>query len=636
MSYKSIKIENQYKYLNEVPQFKHDVPDNVYIDKTLTGIGFTTAILQNPVDYVIAIPFKSLGDNKKLQADRDPSYPYEVFVYHSGIEQVNNELLSYLERNKNTTKKIMVTYDSVPKLKSFISLKDYKLFIDEGHKLLEYAGNFKPKVINDLLELKDEFKAYVVATATPTKEEFIPVQLEETPKLKLEWSETTQVKFNHCRLNQNQVRFALLALCLDHLRDDVPGNAYVFINSVSTISSICKDLVNKYKFSSKDIKVICADTPANTKMLAQIGKGFKPKAVIEPDEDKFYRVTFVTSTAFEGQDFLDPVGVTYILSDGRLEHTKLDISTQVSQIVGRLRVSKYKDEINMFWTKSQTEGITDPDEYLAMVEDEAKEYGAAIEDFEKASSRVTKRALLEVAKHTPYLIEDEEACEIIMNPNAIKHLMNNFIGTTLQYYVSGCARATEEKVTFTLNEVFSGQIKNSFKVPELSPADKKKLGKKSNFGRTIKQYVDTLIDFRNGIFLDPVVKERAREFLNTVKEDPDYDVFFRYCDVFGMDYFIENEAVSIRSTVLEKRLDDYYAREHAFFLMQANYKAGTVLVRSELKELLVNLYKDHGVKLTAKTTDIETAFHTKNTTKCIDGKTVHCLKLIKKKHTFRL
>ena len=30
-----------YYYINKVPEFKKDVPDNVYIDKTVCGCGFT-------------------------------------------------------------------------------------------------------------------------------------------------------------------------------------------------------------------------------------------------------------------------------------------------------------------------------------------------------------------------------------------------------------------------------------------------------------------------------------------------------------------------------------------------------------------------------------------------------------------
>lgn len=84
MSYEIIEIPSGYKYINQIPEFKEDVPDNCYIDKVVCGSGFTTAILQNDVDYIIAVPFQALGDNKVLQSKYDDSYRHELFMYHSG------------------------------------------------------------------------------------------------------------------------------------------------------------------------------------------------------------------------------------------------------------------------------------------------------------------------------------------------------------------------------------------------------------------------------------------------------------------------------------------------------------------------------------------------------------------------
>ena len=96
-----ILIPAEYKYINQVPEFQDDLPDNVYIDKTVTGCGITTAVLQNNVDYILAIPFQSLGDNKILQAKFNPlDYPHEIFVYHSNVDNKDNELLDYLKTEK--------------------------------------------------------------------------------------------------------------------------------------------------------------------------------------------------------------------------------------------------------------------------------------------------------------------------------------------------------------------------------------------------------------------------------------------------------------------------------------------------------------------------------------------------------
>ena len=107
MSYEIINIPQGINFIQNIPEFKEDLPDNVYLDKVTTGSGFTSAILTNSIDYVLAVPFKALGENKLIQSKNNSQYPYELFMYHSDVEQVNVKLTQYLERNKNKVKKII-------------------------------------------------------------------------------------------------------------------------------------------------------------------------------------------------------------------------------------------------------------------------------------------------------------------------------------------------------------------------------------------------------------------------------------------------------------------------------------------------------------------------------------------------
>ena len=298
-TYKIISINNQYKYINQVPEFQDDLPDNVYIDKTVTGCGITTAVLQNNIDYIIAVPFIGLAENKLIQAESNSDlFKHELFIFHSKIDNKEIELSEYLQRNKNKTKKIMVTYDSLNKLRDLVSFKDYKLFIDEGHKLLQYAGDFKPKVVYNLMDSLYDFKSFVIATATPNKEEFLPEKIKPLDKIKLEWSSATQLNINHTRLNQNQLLENIISIALNHKESEI-GNAYIFVNSVNTIVNACKNLKKSFGLNQEDIKIICANNEDNQKLISKIGKGWKIKPVIEEDNpNKFYPINFITSTAF--------------------------------------------------------------------------------------------------------------------------------------------------------------------------------------------------------------------------------------------------------------------------------------------------------------------------------------------------
>lgn len=606
--YEIIQAPQGAKYISDV--YKEDLPDNVYLDKTLCGCGATTFVLTNDVDYIVTIPFKSLGDNKLIQSIDNPQYPHELFVYHSGIEQVKIELTRYLERRGNLPKKIMVTYDSLPSLSSHIEFKDYKLFIDESHKVLEYAGNFKPQVIYNMLSLIPRFKSFIAVTATPTREDFIPVEFQQYPKVKIEWSQATPVTFKHSRLYQNQIRTVFLAESLKHLRGEEEGNLYIFINSLSTIKTIIKDLIS-FGYGVNDIKVICADTDVNKKSLKMLGKDWKPKAVIEKDDNKFYKINFITSTAFEGQDFLDPIGKTFILSDGKLEHTKLDISTQISQIVGRLRVSKFKDTVYMYWTMSHIEEYQDLDTYETHVRNEAYEFSKMTEEFQVVSIKM-KEAAFEMAKKTLYLIEDEENFNIILNPNAVNHLLNNYIGTTLQYYVNTeeSVKDTEDHVNFTLFDVFSGSVESNNVVPELSPQDKKKLGRKINFGKGSKTYLNALRDIQY-TSKDSRENQILLGVIHSYEEDPNFNILMQYIEVFGIQKLMDLEEGSIRESRLDKELTEYYQRNHANSVLKSSFSKGDHKTNRDWKDSIDCLYKRHRFNFKSKTSDLDYVFVTK-------------------------
>jgi hypothetical protein len=622
-----ILIPAEYKFINQVPEFQDDLPDNVYIDKTVTGCGITTAVLQNNVDYILAIPFQSLGDNKILQATLNPSeYPHEIFVFHSNIQNKENLFSEYLQRNKDKTKKIMVTYDSLNKLRNLVSFKDYKLFIDEGHKLLQYAGDFKPKVVYNLMDSLYDFKSFVIATATPNKEEFLPEKIKPLEKIKLKWSSATPLNINHSRLNQNQLLENIISIALNHKESNI-GNAYIFVNSVNTIVNICKNLKKSFDFTSEYIKIICADNEDNQKLISKIGKGWKIKPVIEKDNpNKFYKINFITSTAFEGQDFLDPDGKTYIVSDGKLQHTKVDISTQVPQIAGRLRISKYKDEVNMIWTASPTLGITDEEEYKKYLKAEEAESDKFMKVFEASDSLWANKAMTEGTKTNPWIIDmtEDKNYKVIKNPDAYNFLMNTFITTEIQYYVNfDCDNAittTENRVQKSFNEIFSGQVKSNLILPQLSEINKRKLGRKGNFAKLTRQYLEYAKDIyfheAGHIQLDISELKEYKQMVDDLSADPKLGTLMEYIDIFGIDRDLAQMSdATLSENRLRKSIENHNINQLLKTRIPNMFEVGETYSTKQIKNKLESIYISLGIEnKKASTGDLNLIFETKVTT----------------------
>ena len=93
-------------------------------------------MLRNSEDYVIAVPTTELIINKTGRTDaglslfKSDERELPIFgLFGKFNSQVTSDLNGYLK--SEGTKKIMCTYDKVPRLLDFINPKDYRILIDE-------------------------------------------------------------------------------------------------------------------------------------------------------------------------------------------------------------------------------------------------------------------------------------------------------------------------------------------------------------------------------------------------------------------------------------------------------------------------------------------------------------------------
>lgn len=121
-------------------------------------------------------------------------------------------------------------------------------------------------------------------------------------------------------------------------------------------------VIDLAKLSPEQVKVVCSVSgDKGEHNQRKLGKNYP----IGQPSDPVKKINFYTSTCFEGCDIYDENGVTFIVSDGSKSNTLLDISTLFTQICGRLRDSKYKDEIvHVYSTTKYSRDVT-LDEFVA-------------------------------------------------------------------------------------------------------------------------------------------------------------------------------------------------------------------------------------------------------------------------------
>lgn len=328
---KPIIIPKEYEYLN---QFIKKFPENCLLHKGKTGCGGTEMVLRNDRNTIIAVPTKDLIKNKIEPNPHRKERRDEILGVMEGIEEY--QIMNYIDEHE--VKKIMVTYDSLPKVIKVINAKggnayrDYFLLVDEYHRL--FLDNlFRNDAIKKLLDEAIKFKSVTYMTATPVDEMFIMDELKNVPVQEITWKGKQPIELRVIRTNSVLEHVVFYISFCRGITVPETINFHFFVNSVKFIASVIK----KQQLTPDLARVICSNTSENQKKL---GDQFEISTTTSPVK----RFNFYTSTVFEGSDILDENGYTVVVSDGNTEGRIIDISTSMKQICGRIRNSKYKNE----------------------------------------------------------------------------------------------------------------------------------------------------------------------------------------------------------------------------------------------------------------------------------------------------
>ena len=183
-------------------------------------------------------------------------------------------------------------------------------------------------------------------------------------------------------------------LCKARVKNGGEDNYHIFLNSVEGIVRI----IRLAALRPEDCRIVCSQSTQDIRDRNQKKLGNYP---ISTNQDPVRLFNFYTSTCFEGQDILDPVGRTFIVSEPYKDHTKVDIMTTLPQICGRIRDSKYKYEINQFYAESEYKDVS-LEEYKAYIEKRIQDAEHDAECLNNMTQR-GKESIMEYVKKAPYL-----------------------------------------------------------------------------------------------------------------------------------------------------------------------------------------------------------------------------------------
>lgn len=321
-------VPKNVEFLTDWNEF--ELPKGI-LNKGVTGCGATSVAIKDEHKTIICSPRINLIKNKVGQ--------------HEGLLGVfgdvkNDEIMAYLE--KTETPKIMVTYDSMPRLAKLIEDKtDWRVVVDEYQYLLIDSGFRSDKAIA-LLDVLNEFDYVTYLSATPIADKYIQEmeQFKDVPYTELVWGDRVERIYVEREVSAKPIDNAI-KIVRNYQNGNFPSEGeavskecVIFLNSVTNIANI----VRQTKLPPEDVNIIVADTEENRKLVRQIGKGYDIGAIpLEGEPHKMF--TFCTSTAFAGCDFYSTCASTFVISDNKKVHTSIDIATELAQIAGRQRLA---------------------------------------------------------------------------------------------------------------------------------------------------------------------------------------------------------------------------------------------------------------------------------------------------------
>ena len=574
------------RYLGELERFKDGIPFGI-VNKTKTDVGGTYVAANCSSNYIIVCPFKDLVDS--IAADKNNRY--EVFKCYGGVREY--QFRKYIKNN--TTYKIAVTYDSLPKLIGWLSSTEgWKVLVDEYHLILEDM-DFRYDAINGLMEEIQKFRHYSFLSATPIDLDFEIDFLKQLPHYKVQWNGVTKItpiRYKVTQLTKGLARFIQIFLDEGISLPDINGNVskveelYIFINSVTSIKQIADTL----KLNPDDVKICCADRIRNNKLLGE----YQIESVSSPNK----KINFFTKKCFQGCNLFTNNGLIIVASDAYRTQTLVDISTTMEQIAGRIRINDEYQNIfrnvivHLF---STNKNVMSDEEFEMLMQDKEKEADKLLSGWSK----------LDKEERQTYIKRMNLDTELVSIING-KMIYNNLKKQSF-IYKQALRKTYKDGISirdsFMQSEKFELTNQNEWEDFNIKLAKAMTV----SYEQLLKDYLDSPSE-------------------SYEQEYPEFPLIKRYLKESEMNTLRWNREKMLKAVEDKKQVDKVFL---------AIYQPGFIS-NKDLKSKLKDEFGRLGIKLSPKATLIEncTLYSVEKASRKIDGKTVSGYELGKMVFTF--
>ena len=361
----TLNVPDGIKYLSEWKELWNLLPMNQHyiLNKRICGCGATEAYIGSDRKVILASPRKQLLYNKYSQhlSDNLHLYRYQgnrekYFESKSYSEKdvfaFNDELSKYI---KSGGKKILTTYDSLRKIKEVLvadgeDLDKWTVVVDEFQAMF-YDCQFKPTTEYEFGQILGAFNTVVYLSATPFLESYLDMtrQFKDMTFYELLWPESMMQIPKVEVIKSKKSVFKLCSELTGKYREGkgnstvVDGKEFVAKEAVFYINdvSVIKNIIKKNGLKVDEVNIICSSKSENIKKLNELSREVGEKFMIGdiPGKGEPHKMfTFCTSTVYIGADFYSTNAYSYIFANPLVKSMTVDVSVDLQQIIGRQRL----------------------------------------------------------------------------------------------------------------------------------------------------------------------------------------------------------------------------------------------------------------------------------------------------------
>ena len=570
-------IKKGQRLFNALKSIGHDnIPSNVILDKTLTGIGATYQELHAKRHSIIIEPTLPVIHDKAYGKD-------EILPVYENCKVP--DVKRYLQRAEVKYKKVLTTPESFWKIKNACEELKWNMYntffclFDECERLTE-DSDFRRKIT---MPMKDffQFKGNAFVSATPL--EVSDPRFEGFQRIKITPDFDYKKPLN--LIVTNSYDYSVRQLLLEHLVNS--SRVFIFLNTTNGIEKI----VNTLGIEGQS-KIFCSEK--SVKKLKK--KDYTNVASLYSEPIAKYN--FLTCRFYSALDIILKVKPDIVMLTNlyEAEHSMIDPYTEAVQICGRFRKeidgSTFNSITHLTNVRNTLKVKTD-EEIDIELEEKLKTYEGLQARYNETTDATRKKAIIDdinrlgLAEFATKL--DDGLLEI--DHFAIDNYYNN--ERVKRYYLSGNAlrEAYEGTNHFTVN------YRNVFLA--VGDSDRLELKELPTFMERCKLMVDKL----NKLQDDP-----DRDFyINILKQEKDGELIIEAYEKLGVEVLANKK---YQRADIKKELDKYNTELLRFSSMVVQeikevFPLNVPMPQEDIKNQLQDIYKRYGIDYKVRKNTIE-------------------------------